>query len=189
MGPKRSIFLACVSDVPESSHNIGILFNLIGIHEIDFILSEDLKLHNITLGKQSHSSKHPCSYCNGYFNPKTRRWVKGDAITLKNLRSDRKRWLEETNGDRNRLQEFNNVEHGALVFFDENSKILVHIPPPQLYVCLLGPVNYIVGKLEKVCPSISKEIERLHVVRERNKEKLLKVCIISFIHKIASNLK
>ena len=167
MGPKRSIVLACVSEVPESSHNIRILFNLLSISEIDFILSEDLKLHNITLGKQSHSSKHPCSYCNGFYNNKIRRWVKGDALTLRNLSSDRKRWLEETKGDRSQLQKFNNVEHEAIVSFDEDSRILVKIPPPALHVCLIGPVNYIIQQLEKVYPSVSDEIKRLHIVRER----------------------
>ena len=167
MGPKRSIVLACVSDVPESSHNIRILFNLLGISEINFILSQDLKLHNITLGKQSHSSKHPCSYCNGFYNNKIQRWVKGDDLTLRNLSSDRKQWLRETNGDRSQLQKFNNVEHEAIVSFDEDSRILVKIPPPALHVCLLGPVNYIIQQLEKVYPSVSDEIERLHIVRER----------------------
>ena len=167
MGPKNSLILACVSDVPETSHNIRILFNLVGIHEMNFILSEDLKLHNITLGKQSHTSKHPCSYCSGYFDLKLRRWIKGDPITLKSLSNDRRRWLEETDGDRSRLQEYNNVEHEALVSFDNDTKILLKIPPPPLHVCLLGPVNHIIQQMEKVFPAIKDRISKLRVVRER----------------------
>ena len=168
-------------DVPESSQNIGILFNLIALHEIDFLLSEDLKLHNVTLGKQSHSSKHPCSYCDGHFNVAIRRWVKGKDITLKNLSSDRKRWLEEGNGDRSQLQKFNNVEKEALVSFDENEKILVKIPPPALHVCLIGPVNMIINQLEKVYPEVSKDIERLHIVRERYQGKTFEgICYSSY---------
>ena len=60
MGPKRSIILACVCDVPETSHNIKVLWDLCGVDDIEYILSEDIKLHNITHGKQTHSSKHPC---------------------------------------------------------------------------------------------------------------------------------
>ena len=181
IGPKRSIILACVFDVPETSHNIGILFNLISLNEIDFLLSEDLKLHNVTLGKQSHSSKHPCSYCDGFFDVTIRRWVKGNDITLKSLRSDRKQWMEEGKGDRSQLQRFNNVENEALVSFDENEKILVKIPPPALHVCLIGPVNYIINQLEKVYPDISKDIERLHIVRERYQGKTFEgICYSSY---------
>ena len=181
IGPKRSIILACVFDVPETSHNIGILFNLISLNEIDFLLSEDLKLHNVTLGKQSHSSKHPCSYCDGFFDVTIRRWVKGNDITLKSLRSDRKQWMEEGKGDRSQLQRFNNVENEALVSFDENEKILVKIPPPALHVCLISPVNYIINQLEKVYPDISKDIERLHIVRERYQGKTFEgICYSSY---------
>ena len=166
MGPKRSIILACVSDVPETSHNIKVLWDLCGVDEIDYLLSEDLKLHNITLGKQTHSSKHPCSYCNGYYNAKIKRWVKGEALTLENLENDRQNWLMETHGDRNRLKEFNNVEHAAIVKFDKNTKILHKIPPPPLHVCLLGPTNTILQNLEKVYPKITSILDSLFLPRE-----------------------
>ena len=62
IGPKRCIILAAVTSVPETYHNLGILLNLISLHEIEYILSCDLKLANIVLGLQNHSSKYPCCY-------------------------------------------------------------------------------------------------------------------------------
>ena len=167
MGPKKSILLACVAMTPETSHNIKILYDIANLNEVDFLLSQDLKLHNITLGKQTHSSKHPCPYCTGYYNSKSRRWVKGESITLKKLNSDRNRWLEETGGIRKKLQDFNNVEHPAIVSFDENTKVLLKIPPPSLHVCLLGPTNDIIHHLEKIYPDVTKILDiDLHLVRE-----------------------
>ena len=118
MGPKKSILLACVAMIPETTLNIKILYDLANINEVDFLVSQDLKLHKITLGKQTHSSKHPCPYCTGYYDSKSRRWVRGEPITLKRLNSDRNRWLKETGGIRKKLQEFNNVEHPPIVSFD-----------------------------------------------------------------------
>ena len=159
--------LACVAMTPETPHNIKLLYDITSINEIDFMLSQDLKLHNITLGKQTHSCKHPCSYCTGYYNSNTRRWVVGEPLTLKSLNIDRNRWLNETGGNRKRLQEFNNVEHPAIVSFDENTKILFKIPPPLLHVCLLGPTNDIINHLEKIYPNVTRILdEELHLVRE-----------------------
>ena len=167
MGPKRSILLACVAMTPETPHNIKILYDIANLNEVDFLLSQDLKLHNITLGKQTHSSKHPCPYCTGYYDSKSRRWVNGESITLKKLNSDRNRWLKESGGIRKKLQDFNNVEHPAIVSFDENTKVLLKIPPPLLHVCLLGPTNDIIHHLEKIYPDVTKILDRdLHLVRE-----------------------
>ena len=66
MGPKRGIILAIVANVPESYHNIKIIMNLTNINEIEFTLSQDLKLTNIIIGITSHSSKYPCPYGEWY---------------------------------------------------------------------------------------------------------------------------
>jgi hypothetical protein len=55
-GPKHSLVLASVSDVPESYHNVKVLFDLVNVDGFDFVLSTDLKLVNMICGKQSNSA-------------------------------------------------------------------------------------------------------------------------------------
>ena len=57
MGPKRSIVLAAVSKVKETHHNMKIFMELTNINEVEYALSMDLKLINISIGIQSHSSR------------------------------------------------------------------------------------------------------------------------------------
>ena len=61
-GPKKSIVLAAVSGVRETNHNMSVLFKLTKLNEIEYKLSEDLKLINITVGIGTYSSKFPCPY-------------------------------------------------------------------------------------------------------------------------------
>ena len=59
------------------------------------------------------------------------------------------------------------MEHPAIVSFDENTKVLLKIPPPSLHVCLLGPTNDIIHHLEKIYPDVTKILDiDLHLVRE-----------------------
>ena len=155
-----------MAQVPESYHNIRLLVELAGINEIQYTLSEDLKLHNITIGKQSHSAKHPCSYCNGYYDNKLRRWIKGTPQTIKSLKNDREKWMKETHGNRDLLKKYNNVEYLPILSGDEEMTILVKIPPPPLHVCLLGPTNLIINALEKVYPGVVTALDKMHLVRE-----------------------
>ena len=62
MGPKKSIVLAAVSGVRETNHNMSVLFKLTKLNEIEYKLSEDLKLINITVSIGTYSSKFPCPY-------------------------------------------------------------------------------------------------------------------------------
>ena len=61
MGPKRSVILAAVSKVKETHHNMKVLMDLTKLNEVEYSLSMDLKLVNITLGIGSHSSRYACS--------------------------------------------------------------------------------------------------------------------------------
>ena len=85
MSAKTSIILAAVSKVPETYHNMGVLFKLTSLNEIEYKLSQDLKLTSIVIGITNHASKHPCPYGECFKNEKTGQWVKGQDRTLKNL--------------------------------------------------------------------------------------------------------
>ena len=54
VGSEYSWLRGC--DIPESFHNKKNLMNLTNIYEIQYILSEDMKLTNITISIISHSS-------------------------------------------------------------------------------------------------------------------------------------
>ena len=58
MGPKHSIVLATVVDVPETYHNMSLMLKSIKAELLNFKLSTDLKLVNILVGKQSAGCKH-----------------------------------------------------------------------------------------------------------------------------------
>ena len=57
MGPKSSIILAAVSKVKETHHNMKVLMQLTKLNEIEYAMSMDLKLINITIGICTHSSR------------------------------------------------------------------------------------------------------------------------------------
>ena len=57
MGSKRSIVLAAVSKVKETHHNMKKIMDLTEHNEIEYALSMDLKLVNISIGIQSYSSR------------------------------------------------------------------------------------------------------------------------------------
>jgi hypothetical protein len=84
MGPKHGMILAIVSNVHESNCNLNTLIQLIKLNEIDFKLSQDLKLTNIIIGIQSHSSKYPCPYGECFKNL-SNEWEKGENRTVNNL--------------------------------------------------------------------------------------------------------
>ena len=71
MSAKRSIILAAVNKVPETYHNMGVVFKLTSLNEIEYKLSQDLKLTSIVIGITNHSSKHPCPYGECFKDEKT----------------------------------------------------------------------------------------------------------------------
>ena len=102
----------------------------------------------------------------------------------------------ETHGDRNKLKDFNNVEHAAVVKFDQNTKILHKIPPPPLHVCLLGPTNTIIQSLEKVYPNITLVLDSFFLPRESYQGKTYEGNIITqdsiflkYLHRVVLLLK
>ena len=102
----------------------------------------------------------------------------------------------ETHGDRNKLKDFNNVEHAAVVKFDQNTKILHKIPPPPLHVCLLGPTNTIIQNLEKVYPNITSVLDSFFLPRESYQGKTYEGNIITqdsiflkYLHRVVLLLK
>ena len=170
MSAKRSIILAAVCEVPESYHNMGVLFKLTSLNEVEYKLSQDLKLSSIVIGITNHSSKYPCPYGECFKDELTGQWVKGQDRTIKNLTENQKKWYQSVaykKGDRTKLKFFKNVEHKPLIEANEDTPIIQLIPPPPLHLLLLGPINDIMRKLQELHPPIIKTIEKLHIQRSK----------------------
>ena len=204
IGPKHSLVLASVCDVPETYGNIKVLFDLLNINDLDinFKLSTDLKLVNIICGKQNNSSKYPCSYGSCY-KEENGRWVVGPLTKFSDLRSEHLRYCEQGNGKRVNLMKFKNCEFNPLLNLDEY--ILYSIPPQNLHGVLLA-TNKIIEDIEKVKNNIVKslgdkcddeirnfdifnEIKRLYIVREAYQGKTFEGKQCRLILKNIENLK
>ena len=143
MGPKKAIVLAAVAKVPETYHNMWVLMELTKPHEVECILSQDLKLANIMAGIQTHSAKYPCVYGECTRNETTGQWTKGQYRTTQNMLENRKRWLQ-SGGSRDQLKNHKNCEHEPLLSaINPKTPIMVQLPPPPLHTILLGKVSRI----------------------------------------------
>jgi hypothetical protein len=168
-GLKRSIVLAAVSKVSESHHNMKVLMQLTKINEVDYKLSQDLKLINIMIGIGPHSSRFPCPYGECCKDDKGD-WVKGQDRTPRNMREHRKRWMNRSRskkGNRDNLKEHMNCEHESLIAGNEDDPVYLTAPPPPLHTILLGPVNHILKALQKVHPRIFKRLSELSIQRSK----------------------
>ena len=86
MSAIRSIILA----VLESYYNIGVLFKLTSLNEVEYKLSQDLKLLSIVIGITNHSSKYSCPYGECFKDELIGQWLKGQDRTIKNLTENQK---------------------------------------------------------------------------------------------------
>lgn len=82
-GVKKIMILAIVEDVQENYENILKIWLLFGLKDsaMKFKISCDLKLANIILGLMSHSSNHPCTWCD---SKRDNLYEKGELRNLQN---------------------------------------------------------------------------------------------------------
>jgi hypothetical protein len=149
MGPNMSIILAAVSKVKETHQNMSVLMQLTNLNEVEYSFSLDLKLMNITIGIQTHSSRHSCDYGECY-KDNDGNWLKGRDRTLANIRQNQTKWMQRSrdkNGTWANLKDHMNCEHDPLLGGNSNDPIIKTIPPPPLHTVLLGPVSHIIKEL------------------------------------------
>ena len=169
MGPKRSIVLAAVSKVKETHHNMKVLMEITNMNEVEYNLSMDLKLINISIGIQSHSSRYPCPYGECWKDERGC-WHKGQDRSIRNIREHRSKWMNRSRtkkGNRSNLKSYMNCEYEPLINGDENDPILKTVPPPPLHTILLGPVNHVFKELSRRYPKILKTIHNLRIQRSK----------------------
>ena len=155
---KRAIIIAFVDDIPENYRNLSIIHNKLKIHLIPhhYKIVSDLKLYNIILGLMECGSRHGCYICKGLKNA-AGVWEKGELRHLEDLIATVTLWEEES-GLREKLKEYNNVQHVPLLqtptakLLDNDysdTLTLTLTPPPPLHVIKLGPVNHLWNGLSK----------------------------------------
>ena len=85
--------------VPESNHNLGIIFSAVSLQEIEYRITGDLHFLMPVLGLMSNSSSNPCPFC-----PRVRskvggvaKWAEGEVSlrTLGDLQIDYSGWYSE----------------------------------------------------------------------------------------------
>lgn len=167
-GVKRTIIIALVPDVQENYYNIKRLWLEAGIDKFSrrFTIATDLKLCNILLGLMSHSSSHPCSWCD---IAKEKLHLKGVSRTIGSIMKLFWNYFE-ANAKRKDAKDYGNVVHPNMFAdnnkIDENTLIILLVPPPELHL-MLGPVNTMYDELVKVWPNAEEWSKRLHIKREQ----------------------
>ena len=152
-GVKKVFLIAVVPDVPENYVNVKKLWINLGLHKLDrrFTIATDLKLCNILLGMMSHSSCHPCCWCDV---EKSHLKTKGNQRTIASLNSLFWDYFQ-ANTDKKEAKNYGNVIHPPIISisdnFDDNTPVIEVLPPPELHL-LIGPVNTLYDGLEKVWP-------------------------------------
>ena len=149
LSQKNTIILASVAEVPETDHNLRVIFALTQINKISYLLSADLKLVLMGLGLGSNSSTFSCGLAECRKESKRGKWIKGEYRTIGSICEHQRKWLTETGGDRKKLNKYKNCEHEPVVRpqFDENSPLFPWLPIPKLHAVLLGPTNHLVKEL------------------------------------------
>ena len=140
-GVKRLIILAIVPAATESNENVGTILQSLKISTISFCLCADLKLCNICVGKQSHASKFPCTWCGASAPYDT----EAPLYTLGQLRQN-VRDFRDAGMPLRRAQQFQNCVDMPLLEGPDTTLVLDLIPPPELHL-MLGVVNRIFDKL------------------------------------------
>lgn len=165
---KRLFIIGITNNTVESRFNLLEIFSLIGFTDIfvygmETWFTADLKIHNLSIGIQGHSSSHPCEYCDA---EKTD--LENGNYTLRDFGSIRRQnqlWLEKS-GKKGDLAKYLNCE-ATPVFVDtpDEARVLEIIPPPELHL-FTGTFNYLINKAENVDKdAIEAWINACHVIK------------------------
>ena len=200
-GVKKLFILAIVPDLSENFWNIKMLWTELQLHKLTkpYKIATYLKLCNILLGLQSHSSKHPCSWCD---IDKSNLHIEGSIRTFGNLKAHYWSFFD-SKASTKEAKEHGNAIHPSILTGDDNTPLVVILPTPELHL-LLGTVNHICDKMEELWPDVTQWFNGLHIQRTdyqggqfegndcckllKNVDKLIEICPV-FVNKYAAVLK
>ena len=164
-GVKKTMIIALVPEVQENYCNIKRLWLEAGLEKFSrrFVIATDMKLINILLGLMSHSSTHPCSWCNV---TKDNLHNRGESRTVGNM-MDLFWSYFEARAEKKDASTYGNVIHPNMFSGNQNDStpLIVLIPPPELHL-LLGPVNKMYDEMLEIWPQGEEWSNRLYIKRE-----------------------
>ena len=125
------------------------IFNAIKVNTFNWYLACDFKLQNIVLGLGSHTSNHPCGYCNKHKDcfgckgcPTCANWI---MRTLGTIREQCRLFRALKS---NKAADFDNCINDPLFPGPDSTTIFEICPPDELHL-MLGIVKKIVDELNE----------------------------------------
>ena len=163
-GVKKCFIIGIVPNILENYFNLKRLWLNVGVNELNrpFTVASDLKLCNILLGLMSHSSLHPCCWCDVEKNKMNSKGSQRTIASLKNLF-----WTYLDDGaEKQKAKYYRNVIH--LPLFNnvpDDTPVLCVVPPPELHL-MTGPVNNMFRALKEAWPQADSWLQRCSIYRE-----------------------
>ena len=164
---KKLFIIALVPNIPENYRNLLFIWTKLDLIKIvknlgmSVSIAADLKIVNILLGLMSHSSMHPCSWCE---SSKSELNEHGKLRSLGLIRDKFWRWTESSTGKKG-AKDFGNVTHLPLFnCLSDETLVLDIIPPPELHL-LIGPFTTIYNALISFWPEADHWLKVCNVER------------------------
>ena len=157
-GVKRQILVAVSEDLPETHDKIEKVWSMINAGGLQLLLACDMKVANIVCGLQTHSSMHPCAFCD--IDSKSLVHT-GNLRTLGSIKLNLQSF-ERSGGVVANAKSFGNVIRKPIISGPDTSLILEIIPPMELHL-LLGIVNYLFKMLKTAWSDADKWPAALHI--------------------------
>ena len=163
-GVKRVIVIALAPNISEDYVNVRRLWLNSGVEKLHrkYTIATDLKLCNVLLGMMSHSSCHPCCWCEITKEALHKKGKQRTIESLMNLFFD----FFDSKSDKD-AKKFGNVIHPPMISDDISDKtpVIAVIPPPELHL-LIGPVNKMYSELEAFWPACEEWLDLCNVKKE-----------------------
>jgi hypothetical protein len=159
-GVKKQLIVAIAENLPENYENLKAIFSLLGQVGSPFFVACDMKVANILCGIQSHSSSHPCCWCD---ITSDNLQSKGKPRTIESIRTQFQLYTAHSRGNKLQAKKFLNVIHEPLIQAEETSKTVLELIPPMELHLLLGMVNHLYKGLQKIWEGVSEWPATLHL--------------------------
>ena len=150
-GVKKVFIISIAPGIPEYYVNIKKMWMAAGLDSVqrNFTIATDLKLCNILLGLQNHSSMHPCCWCDV---DKNNLYKVGTQRTFGSLNDLFWKYFE-AGSNKAKAKMYGNVVHRTIIEdVNDSTPVITKVPPPELHL-MLGPVNHMYKEMEKVWPN------------------------------------
>ena len=168
LGRKKVIILAIAPNTPENYTNLQIFYDMVGINQLAYKQTGDLKAFNILLGLMACSSLSGCCYCEAKRSSSEWKEGGGKLRTAGNMGENVNNFQQLGGGDKNKAKDVSSNCVSKALLFDENDEldtlVLLKCPPPALHLKL--SLNHLLTELSKAWPPILDWLASKHIVLE-----------------------